>query len=181
MQITVSPRLPRDTGTVPSDTAPPQEMCPGDCPLCHDVQSFDKEVICHRHIQIYHQRRVTAELPRRGRHQVDPLRCRGTGHRSHPRRRDAPRPCRLQGPPGYHLPPTEKLRSHGGPQCDQTGVCHDPLHRSPGRKRDENHVFQQHPHHLCDSKSGLHLYMERPVLSTHRTLISSKPNGMGLS
>ena len=40
----ISRRLPRDTGTVPADTAPPWEMCLGDCPLCHDVQSFDKEI-----------------------------------------------------------------------------------------------------------------------------------------
>ena len=128
------------------------------------------------HLQIYRQRRFAAELPCRGRHQMDPLRCRSAGHRPHPGRRDAPRPCRLQGPSRHYLPTAEECRGHGGPRGHQAGVRHRPLHRSPGRIRHPDHVFQQHSHHLRDSQSGWHMYLERFILSTHRTLISSKPN-----
>ena len=69
-----------------------------------------------------------------------------------------------------------RRRGHGGYRGHQARVRDRPLHRSPGRKRHPDHVFQQHSHHLRDSQSGWHMYLERFILSTHRTLISSKPN-----
>ena len=127
----------------------------------------------YRNIQIYHQRRFAAQLSCRGRHQMDPLRCRSAGHRPHPGRRDAPRPRGIQGPPGYHLPPAEEQRSHGGPRGHQAGVRHGPLHRSPGRIRHPDHVFQQYSHHLCHRQPGWNSHLEGTHVSAHRKIKKS--------
>ena len=56
----------------------------GDGSLCSSCVQRGKEVTNHRHLSFYHQRRQPVELPRRGRHQVDPLRRRSAGHRPYP-------------------------------------------------------------------------------------------------